>query len=559
MSLATASSASRFSGRNACDVLVVGDEVESILTAVSAARAGSSVILARRSRGRLGGLSVRGGLSYMDITPACITGLFSEFLTRAGVVRVALNPDCAHAVLRDLLAEAQVEVLSGVEVTLTMTTDGFPETAHLQPIGTNSASRPDDFEALKNEHTLRPTIVIDATPDADIARGLGIPHITGLGGLFGEARNFLGISPVFRLAGIPVAELQSFEQGLREAPKLAAVLDKALPNHPPALRKEYITRPTFAPADQDYLDILNPIIGIDYHMWRHGDAATYPDTGIFIDGANISRLNDGSLGFNGLVAQPGALHLGHRDLLALSQGAPIPEVLQQELRFVERYFQERAGFKAAQVIAPEEMYVRQTFTLLAKHNMTASDALAGGVPAERAVGSFSYWLDLRGAPLWQVFPGAELPKPFFNVGLEVALPNTSPHTKASQVNTLPLNTSKGFQNFGFIGRSAGYSPIGQGAGRIVQHNAMLGEGLGIAAAIAAQASQPLAAVVDADIAQIQTVLKARYGHLPCEGYPVPIAEANDSVTRTLLTQEAAIVTTLRRTGTSHFDSAAPSK
>jgi FAD dependent oxidoreductase len=542
----TLSTPSGFSARNACDVLVIGDEVESILTAVSAARAGAKVFLARRSLGHLGGLSVRGGLSYMDITPECITGLFAEFLQRAGVIRVALNPDRAHRVLHALLTEAHVEVVSGVDILISLTTDGFPEAAYLRPGGlsgsTGSSACCDDFKAPKTEQVLRPTVVIDATPDADTARALGVPHITGLGGLFGQERNFLGISPVFRLAGIPVADLQVFEQGLRETPGLAAVLEKALPLHPRALRSEYLTRPTFAPADQDYLDILNPVIGIDYHCWRHGDAATYPDAGIFIDGANISRLSDGTLGFNGLVAQPGKLGLGCDDLVALSQGAAIPEVLQQELGFVERYFRERAGFESAQVIAPEEMYIRQTFTLLAQHNMTAKAALLGGVPGEQAVGSFSYWLDLRGAPLWQIFPGVELPKPFFNVGLSVALPD-SLHTH---------KTSTALQNIGFISRSAGYSPIGQGAGRIVQHNAMVGEGLGIAAAIAAAVRKPLTAVAKTELSQIQEVLKTRYGKLTCEGHPVTLPKPDESpVTHALLEQEAAVVTSLRKAAAVH--------
>ena len=462
------------------DVLVVGDEVESILTAVSAARAGVKVALSRRSTGRYGGLSVRGGLSYMDITPDYVTGLFSEFLKRVGLIRVALNPDQAHHVLADLLSEAGVEVFSGVETCIELDAQGFPQQAVLQ--------------GAQATIYLTPNVVIDATPDADIARALGVPYLIGLGNVLGPEQNFLGVSPVFRITGVSVPELRAFEAHLRLQPNLENILKDALPYHPEALRAEYMTRPTYAPEDMDYLDILNPVIGIDYHIWRHGDAASYPEADIHIDGANISRLKDGSLGWNGLVAKASALDLDFEDLIAMSQGGPIPEILLEEMRYFERYLCERAGFTGAQVIPPEEMYVRQTLTLLAKDNMTARKAIEGGVPAEKAIGTFSYWLDLRGTQLWRIFPGEELPKPVFNVGLDV---------------TLPL--SPNLQNIAFIGRSAGYSPIGQGAGRIVQHNALLGEGLGVAAALTVLSQVPLAEIVDSAMPQIQEILKTRRG------------------------------------------------
>ncbi len=466
------------SALNVCDVLVIGDEVESILTAVSAARAGVSVTLARRSTGKLGGLSVRGGLSYMDITPEFVTGLFEEFLQKTGLVRVALNPDRANQVLRDMLDDAQVEVISGVETRLETDEEGFPELALLQS----------ETETID----LAPKVVIDATPDADIARVLGIPYLIGLGGLLGEDQNFLGVSPVFRITGVSVPEFQAFEERLRRNPNLPEILEAALPYHPAELRSEYITRPTFAPEDMDYLDILNPVIGIDYHIWRHGDAASYANAGIFIDGGNVSRLSDGSLGFNGLVAKADALDLDFDDLLALSQGGPIPEELRVEMAQLERYLQEAGGFANATVIPPEEMYVRQTVTLLSRENMTARKAIEGGVPPEKAVGTFSYWLDLRGTMLWRHFPGEHFPKPVFNVGLEVALP------------LLPA-----LSNVAFVGRSAGYSPIGQGTGRIVQHNALLGEGLGVAAALAVLSQNTLLEIAETAMPQVQEILKTR--------------------------------------------------
>lgn len=501
----------------ACDVLVIGDEVESILTAVSAARAGAKTIVARRSTGLLGGLSVRGGLSYMDITLEFVTGLFQEFLQRTELVRVALNPDKANQALADMMKEADVELISDVEVSVELDAEGKPSRAILQH----------SHETI----TLFPKIVIDATPDADIARHLGVPYLIGLGGILGEEQNFLGVSPVFRITGVSVEGLQAFEASLRQKNDAPQVLADALPYHPPELRAEYITRPTFAPANMDYLDILNPLIGIDYHMWRHGDAASYARAGIFIDGGNISRLADGSLGFNGLVAKADALDLDFDDLLALSQGGPIPPELLEEMNHVERYLREVGGFSEARVIPPQELYVRQTVTLLAKENMTARKALEGGVSNHKAVGTFSYWLDLRGTMLWKQFPGEHLPKPVFNVGLDVAL---------------PLVPS--LQNIAFVSRSAGYSPIGQGTGRIVQHNAMLGEGLGVAAALAVLSQTSLADIADNAMPQVQAILESRQGGaLALSGHPTWAPE--QMAASMLLKQDEAAIARLKESAT----------
>lgn len=499
------------------DVLVIGDEVESILTAVSAARAGVKVALARRSTGRLGGLSVRGGLSYMDITLEFVTGLFQEFLQRTSLVRVALNPDRADSVLHDMLSKDDIQLFSGVDVSVELDTDGYPARAIL--------------DSEDETVVLSPKVVIDATPDADIARSLGVPYLMGLGGLLGADQNFLGVSPVFRITGVTVDEFQAFEAKLRAKPEAAQMLEEALPYHPPELRAEYITRPTFAPADMDYLDILNPLIGIDYHIWRHRDAASYATAGIFIDGGNVSRLADGSLGFNGLVAKADALDLNFDDLLALSQGGPIPQELMEEMAQFERYLQEVGGFRQAKVIPPEEMYVRQTVTLLAQDNMTARKAIEGGVPAEKAVGTFSYWLDLRGTMLWKHFPSEHLPKPVFNVGLDVVLPLTP-----------------ALKNIAFVSRSAGYSPIGQGTGRIVQHNAMLGEGLGVAAALAVLSHTALSEIATTAMPQVQEILKSRRsGSLLLSGYPT--WEPEQIAASQLLQQDAAAIERLRSEAT----------
>jgi hypothetical protein len=133
--------------------------------------------------------------------------------------------------------------------------------------------------------------------------------------------------------------------------------------------------------------------------------------------------------------------------------------------------------------------------------------IRGGVPEGEAIGTFSYWLDMRGINLWTYFPGEHLPKPVFNVGLKQSLAPGGRQDLAS---------------LGIVSRSAGYSPLGQGAGRIVQHNAMVGEAMGLAAALATQNRTTLRRQILEDMPAIQQAQASRYadGKLPLTGHAV---------------------------------------
>lgn len=443
------------------DLLVLGDEVESVLTAVSAAKMGVRVGLLRESTGLLGGLSTRGGLSYMDITPELTSPLFQAFLEAAGVKRVALDPERGHAVLQAMLDSAGVPVFSG-------------ET--YQPL-LDRSGRVTGIQG-EAERRYQATVYIDATPDADFARAAGVPFQEGLGRLFGAEQNFLGVTPVFRLSGITPQALIAFEQQLRQRPDCYEILRQALPHHPEALVREYVSRDPICPDGMDYLDILNPAIGVFYHVWRHGHVASYPQAEIWMDGGNIARLPDHTLGWNGMVMRAPQGTDALEQLLAWSHGHSMPDPLAQELQQFERFLQEAGGLSNAHVLPPEALYVRQTVNVHTRRVMSGVDLFQGGVPENEAIGTFSYWVDFRGINLWQVCPeDMPLPKPVFNVGLDVAC-FAEPH----------------FSNLAVVSRSGGYSPLAQGACRIVQHNALLGEAVGIAAAMALQTKQPMAEI-----------------------------------------------------------------
>ena len=440
------------------DVIIIGDEVESVITAVSAARQGLKVALVRdvREDQWLGGLSTRGGLAYMDITPECLCGIFGEFLTEAGVRRVALEPNKAHQVLDDWLNQHQISVFHGVTAI-----PGEPSTK-------DGASL-----ALSDGQKLNAKIVVDATSDADLVRAYGVTYREGLGGLLQQvdrkAPNYLGVTPVFTIEGVSTEQMQDFETALREERNLKSVLEKALPYHAPKLRDEYITRPTFSPADLDYLDILNPVIGVTFHRWRGNQASSYPDAETWIDGGNVALLPN-RMAFNGLVMRVDELN----SLLGYSHGAPIPSALMHAMEAFETFLQREGGMRSARIEPPQALYVRQTLNVNTRRIITAQDVLQGGAPANNSVGTFSYWIDVRGVTLSRYFPGINLPKPTFGVSLDSA-----------------LFAESHLENLAVVSRSGGYSPLAQGAGRIVQHGAILGEAIGVAASLAIKKSKPL--------------------------------------------------------------------
>ncbi|MDX2085049.1 MAG: FAD-dependent oxidoreductase [Candidatus Melainabacteria bacterium] len=451
-------------------VLVIGDEVESVITAVSAARCGARVCLLKPfAQGWIGGLSTRGGLSYMDITWDLVPPLFAEFLKRAQVKRVALEPRRADRVLRQMLRQAGVRVETGI----------------VQHAHCNESGRLNGL-TLTDGRTLQAQIYLDTTPDGDIARLAGVPYIRGLGGLFGKNNDLLGISPVFRITGVDPWALAAFETRLRQHPDCATLLREAMPHHPTDWIDSYVTRNPICPRREDYLDILNPALGVFYHLCRHQNASSYSAAPVWIDGGNISRLSDRALGFNGMVSR--AKDWNHA--LALSHGAEIPPQLREEMTLFEEFLKTEGAFPKARVIPPQAIYVRQTLNLQARLNQSGANLLSGGVDEADAIGTFSYWFDFRGINLFEKAPDDyPLPKPVFNVGLHCAFPK-----------------NPALDNLAFVSRSGGYSPVAQGACRIVQHQALLGEAIGIASALACLEDSPLQNI---PAARIRSILQQR--------------------------------------------------
>ncbi len=499
-------------------LLILGDELETLVGALAAARLGFGVTVLRQSTHWLGGLSTRGGLSYMDMDMDRVPPVLLSLIQQAGWQRVALQPDRLSVVLWQALSQAGVRVVSGVQ--------------HWQPLRNPQGEL--IGITVAQGHATTPFVadwVWDGTPDACLARACGVTYRLGLGGLLntshplpsgegrvrdsqkrvfngrpspatpvaaspegrgddaslvkyrelsrspkGEGHDCLAVSPVFEVSGVTAQAFAHAVAQWHHHPNTSALLADVFPHVSPQQREAWLatlpTHPAFCPPNNDYLDILTPLLGALYHRWRYGLTTPFDTTPFWMDGANIARLPNGRLGFNGLIARPASVTqaLGW----SVTEASPPPAFV-RELAHVQSFLRQVLGLEQAVVHVPVQLYVRQSVNTQMQVVVSAHDLLEGGCPAHRAVASFSYWFDLRGVHPWAIKAqfGQDawpLPKPVFNVGLAPFLPVAG----------------QGLGRLVVVSRSAGFSPLAQGACRIVQHLATVAEALACALWLAHQ-------------------------------------------------------------------------
>jgi hypothetical protein len=413
------------------DLIVVGHETEGCLAAVAGARAGARVALLVPEGAMLGGLLTEDGLAFVDRDSRHLTppdrsphdGVFAEFLTRAGVALVALEPHTGDRMLRAMLAEAGVTIVESEWEGVVQ--EGDRLTALVLPEGGRLTAR----------HFL------DATPDADLVESSGGRFTQGFSE-YGITR-YLGISP------LPVVHGVTPERIVETCRALAA--DPALE----AMREQVFGTRAFLELDHgiDYVLVGPPHLGLAYQRWRdaQGFESVYP---FEADGFNVAVIGPESTSWNGLIyfsEDPEAL-------LRLSREGADDFFREETARF-GRFLREGLGWESATVELPKGVYVRQTrHALDVRHRLTL-DEIAQGF-SERSVGTFCYYPDFRG------FRAVSVPGPLTaHVVLDAGL--------ASNV-----------RNLGVASRAGGYTPFAHSLCRLVQYNVTLGTGLAIAAHLA---------------------------------------------------------------------------
>lgn len=483
------------------DIIGFGDEVPGVLALVSASREFQRrtqrkprilLMFKGNSRQGVGGHLVRGGLAYLDRSNVPIEVrqanglstfgdpcfLYKELLQRSQVQQIALDPVKADAALRAMLSDANVDIVSQIEIR-TVLKDG----ALIRGIQTN---RGETFLARQ---------FIDSTVNAELAQLAGVDKLRGFE-TFGLPESELPVTLVFETTGLTPQRLREIEQNFLKRyndPADAAaqnfILMAAGKNERVATQLRQEMRESWSQSrlmhiGQDFIDVRCRALSIAYHAFR-GRALALKSTGFILDQANIAILGPHRLSWNALMFFTTG---SQAEALARGDARPTPLML-EEMQSVDRWFK---SLGATGVKAFPELYIRHAGNITnVVASLSGSEMLQGGVASSEALATFGYHLDVRGG-IDGLGPKA-LEKglnsisfhhpPLFNVGIQHALVKTVP-------------------NLAVVSPGSGFEGYAAAAGRIVEFNAAVGQGLGIAAAIALHSGRNLATISNLDVRRV---------------------------------------------------------
>ncbi len=482
------------------DVIGFGDEVPGVLATISAAREFRRqtsryprVLLMSRSGESLGigGHLVRGRLAYLDRSQIPLSlrqqlgldtfgdppALYREFLQETGVELIALDPDRANEALQRMRRKAGVDLLTGVEIEAII-----KEGKNISGI------------RLKRGETYFAKQFIDSTVNAQLAQKAGAEKQPGFT-TFGLSSSELSVTLIFETQGLSSSRLRQIEaaylnrftnsadaqaqQWLGVAagsnPELASQLRKDMTDSAGHLKSMY--------EGIDYIDVRSPALSVAYHSFR-GKPFSLPQSGHLLDKANIAKISGDRLIWNSLLFDVDA---DEAEALAQNRAQPTISML-EEMGFVERWFRS-LGVKA--VIPAAELYIRHAGNISNPvQPLSGTQMMGGGVPAGEALATFGYRFDIRGGikslgdrAAGLGFDDLSFDQPLFNVGLRHA-----------QLEDVP--------NLAVVSPASGFRGFAASAGRIVEHNAGVAEGIGIAAILALQSDRNIAEIENAEVRKV---------------------------------------------------------
>lgn len=485
------------------DLICFGDEVPGILAVVAAAREfrrrtgklpKTLVLFKGDSQQGVGGHLVRGGLAYLDRThvPAeersklklpmfgdpC--SLYKEFLQRSSVNQIALDPRKANVALRQMLSEVGADFMSRLGIESVVKSGGRLMTIRL----TNGAS----FVASQ---------FIDCTVNAELAQFAEVPKQVGFD-TFGLPESELPVGMIFETEGLSVQRLQQCELNYlrrfntpsdQEAQRLIHIAGEGNEHLMSILRKSLTDSAgklrTMVASTPDCLDVPSKALSIAYQAFR-GKSFNLRKSRVIFDSPNIAVFPDGRMSWNSVL---GYVSGSESEEVARRGAKPMPEVV-EEMKFVERFLKSLG----ATVVRPAvELYIRHAGNVTdVVEPLSMTRMFEGGVDRAEALATFGYHLDVRGGITgiqtraemvgWQgsiMFDRA----PLFNVGIRHALIRSVP-------------------NLAVVSPASGFTGYASGAGRIVEFNAAVGQGVGIAAAIAMHSGRDLVSIKNIEVRQV---------------------------------------------------------
>ncbi|MCS7225817.1 MAG: FAD-dependent oxidoreductase [Gloeomargarita sp. SKYB31] len=437
------------------DVLVYGDEPAGIAAAIQAGRglAGQGRVVLVRSQPKwawVGGVWTRGGLAYLDRNqmrgqpPSC--PFYRELLETAGVQRIAANASLMDWGMRQLLQAAGVQLVHQTQL-------------HPQVQGQRIA------RLLSGRQQWTAQVVIDATPEADLARAAGLAYEKGFAGL-GLPQVTLAVSPVFEVAPLTLAQLAAIERRILNNPLLLQELRQQIRRENSPADAASLLRHFHLPmqVQGDFADIYSAALGAAYHRWR--GLPLRVGSRIFLDRGNVAAVAPDRLSFNGLLFQ-----LTTREVERLVQQQRRPtSLMYAELQHFQNWLRRFPEAAQVQVFPPLEVYVRHLITVTeVLEPLPVERLLQGGVAPEQAIGEFRYALDARGGiPGWrQAIP----PTVTFRYGVGSSLTR--------------------LENLAVVGGNAGFPGLAATVGRIEERKVCTGAYLGQLAARAVLTQEPL--------------------------------------------------------------------
>jgi len=479
-------------------VIVVGDEPAAVMTLLELRRQFDRDPYLRHARlalltdadvsAGLGGILVRSGLAYLDrnqvpddmanqlpvLAPS--SDLYERFLRITGVNHISADRQKVSRAFQKALQTARIEVLPR---------------AHL--LGVRLQGHRICTVQSARYGSLGADLFIDASLGARLAQLAEVPRLPGMGD-GGLADQSLALGWIFELEGLTYGDILRLEN--RFTQRLLNPRDREArawlrywpqyQTHPERLRADLLT-PERAPklafsSTSDSIDQRSPALAIAFHGQTQLPGVSLRYSRALLDKANIAVLPGRRLSVNALLFRNDA-SLNRR---VLAEGNRPQPWMRPVAERIETFF---LRYGAKRVIWMPELYVRNADQIahpLAP--LSAQRMAAGGVPRQEALGTFTYSLDFRGGLRGMV----PMPEPTFNFGYR---------------HTIPREIS----NLAVLGPASGFGGPGAGAGRIIELNISVGQGLAIASTLALQRRIPLAAVDPVEVAALMPPGYLPYG------------------------------------------------
>ena len=487
------------------DAIVFGDEVPGIMTALKLRRQLPNGKIALITEGDisqgLGGHLVRGGLAYLDRNQvprdirqdsglrrfASSSKLYDEFIQITGTQEIALDRFRADKAFRRALEQAQVKVIGNVQV----------QSVQTQGVKVQSFTTAD-------QGIFTAKYFIDCTQGGKLAEMAGVRVYQGFEAL-GLPDSSLAIGLIFEIYGINLEQLRDIEdkmidrfldQNDIEAQRWLGIASGGSPG----LRQQIISSfnssngiASIYQGTPDSADVRSSALGAAFHG-MNGLVYDLRKAGAKLDRANVAILRD-HLSLNSMLFYADGKTSRQ---LSLNGAKPTPEML-VFARKVQDFYR---NLGAWDVKLMSELYIRSAGHIArSMDDLTATEMAGGGISNADALGTFTYHLDVRGGITGIGEMAARLGIDKLNIHLNM-------HTfNYGFRHTLP----KERDNLAVLSPASGFGGLGISAGRIVEFNISVGEGLAIAVAKAVQEKRSLHSITNKEVRQTFNYTPLVYG------------------------------------------------